>query len=254
MTTARQFTGKSASYDRHRWSYDPAAAAALRDIAGLDGTGVAADLGAGTGALTRHLAPLFARVLAIDPNAEMLERAREVARDQPGVACIRASAEQSCLRDGAVDLVAVGRALHWFEPQAARREMIRILRPPHWLAVFSVPCLDDRLLAAVRAAQTAANGWNVGADKHQTGRSAISPGDYFRHQRWHKLRFPQVVEEHWADFLGRICSLSPAPHPHHPLYPRLETALREVFDAFSDGGVLMVRIATELAVGTMDDP
>ncbi len=249
-----QFSDKAAVYDRYRWTYDPAAIGALRDIAALTGAEVAADIGAGTGALTRHLAPLFSRVLAIEPNPAMFERAGVVAAEYPAVERIRACAEQTGLPDRSVDLVTVGRALHWFDPHAARREMLRILRPPRWLAVFAVPCLDKPLLAAVKGVQTAANGWNVGVDKHKSGKSAISPRDYFRNDNWQRMQFPREIEEQWPDFLGRICSLSPAPQRHHPRYPQLEAALREVFDAFSSDGVLRVRVATELVVGTMEAP
>lgn len=249
-----QFSTKAGIYDRYRWSYDPAAIDALGDIAGLTGRETIVDIGAGTGLLTRHLARTFSRVIAIDPDAAMLGHAGAVAAEYSHVERILALAERTGLADHSVDVIAVGRALHWFEPHAARREMLRILRPPRWLAVFSVPCLDKMLIAAVRGTQTVDNGWEVTVDKFQTGRHAMSPQDYFGDARYRRLQFPRMIRESWTDFLGRICSLSPAPGREHPRYAHLEAALREVFDCFSVDGMLHVPIATELLVGTMDPP
>jgi len=84
------------------------------------------DLAAGTGKLTRLLIPTGAAVLAVEPVPEM--RA-ELERRVPGIAVLGGTAERIPLADRYVDAVAVGQAFHWFDADAALREIYRVLKP-----------------------------------------------------------------------------------------------------------------------------
>ena len=85
-----------------------------------------ADVGAGTGKLTRVLLELGADVVAIDPDREMLKQLRLAT---PLAYAKQGSAEALPLHDASVDFVTVGQAWHWVEPLAASREIGRVLRP-----------------------------------------------------------------------------------------------------------------------------
>jgi SAM-dependent methyltransferase len=90
------------------------------------------DLGAGTGKLTRSLAALGHRVVAVEPLEEMLARLRDAV---PDVAAVAGSAEEIPLADASADVVVCAQAFHWFEHATALREMARVLRPRGRLAV-----------------------------------------------------------------------------------------------------------------------
>ena len=85
-----------------------------------------ADVGAGTGKLTRTLLAAGAEVVAIDPDAAMLEA---LAAAVPGVPTLVGTAEALPLPDASVDAVVLGQAWHWVEPLAGSRETGRVLRP-----------------------------------------------------------------------------------------------------------------------------
>jgi SAM-dependent methyltransferase len=87
------------------------------------------ELGAGTGKLTRALAGLGVRVVAIEPDPRMLA----VLRDR-GLEGVEGSAEAIPLGDGGADVVVAGSALHWFDLEAALPEIHRVLRPGGRLA------------------------------------------------------------------------------------------------------------------------
>ncbi len=85
-----------------------------------------ADVGAGTGKLTRALLSRGADVVAIDPDEKMLDALRESVR---GVPALRGTGELLPLADASVDAAVFGQAWHWVEPDAASREVARVLRP-----------------------------------------------------------------------------------------------------------------------------
>jgi SAM-dependent methyltransferase len=85
-----------------------------------------ADVGAGTGKLTRTLlgAP-DAEVVAVDPDPAMLATLRTAV---PGVPAFVGTAERLPLPDDSVDAVVLGQAWHWVEPVAASAEIGRVVR------------------------------------------------------------------------------------------------------------------------------
>jgi SAM-dependent methyltransferase len=85
-----------------------------------------ADVGAGTGKLTRTIVEIGADVVAIDPDAQMLAALRE---NVHGVPTFVGSAERMPLPDGSVDAVLLGQAWHWVDPATAGAEAGRVLRP-----------------------------------------------------------------------------------------------------------------------------
>lgn len=121
---ARSFGGAADTYEAGRPEYP---ADAVRFLLGhLGDHPRVADVGAGTGKLTRMLVGLGADAVAVEPDAGML---RTFAASVPGVPMRLGSAEELPLDDGSMDAVVFGQAWHWVEPGAASREAARVLRP-----------------------------------------------------------------------------------------------------------------------------
>lgn len=123
---ARGFAAAGEVYERGRPDYPPAAVAALVHRLGIAAGVRVMDLGAGTGKLTRRLLGTGVQLLAVEPVADMRTAC---ARALPGTPVLGGAAEALPLRDGAVDVVVVGTAFHWFDGPAALRELHRVLRP-----------------------------------------------------------------------------------------------------------------------------
>jgi SAM-dependent methyltransferase len=116
------FAGSAAYYARGRMPYPPALAAALREELGLDGTGRLLDVGCGPGSLTHLLAPLFAAVVGLDADPEMV---RFAARDAaPNERFVHLRAEHLPADLGRFDVITLAQSFHWF----ARDEIARTLR------------------------------------------------------------------------------------------------------------------------------
>lgn len=104
---------------------------------GVLGPDVAAvDVGTGTGALARLIAPHVASVVAVDPSAPMIEQARRLDRDAGvSIAYRVATAEATGLPDGSADLILAGQCWHWFDADRATAEAVRLLRPGGHLVI-----------------------------------------------------------------------------------------------------------------------
>jgi SAM-dependent methyltransferase len=105
------------------WSEDVAALLAL----GVGATSTIVDLGAGTGAFARALAPLVARVIAVDPSEEMVAAMRE-----RGVDAVCAGFLSYEHQGDAPDAVFTRNALHHlpdFWKAAALERIARLLKP-----------------------------------------------------------------------------------------------------------------------------
>jgi SAM-dependent methyltransferase len=129
---ARGFDRGAADYERGRPGYPPEAVAHLARVLGLGPGRTVLELGAGTGKFTRLLVGTGARVLAAEPVAGMRE---ELARALPDVERLDVPAEDTGLAPGSVEAVVAANAFHWFDGDAAIREMVRILRPGRGVAV-----------------------------------------------------------------------------------------------------------------------
>ena len=124
---ALSFGQAAGIYEAGRPGYPSDAVAWLLDPARHNG-GVleVADVGAGTGKLTRTLVELGADTVAIDPDLEMLSALRD---NVPGVKTLPGTAERMPLPDESVDAVVLGQAWHWVDPEAGFTEVARVLRP-----------------------------------------------------------------------------------------------------------------------------
>lgn len=89
-----------------------------------EGAKLVVELGAGTGKLTRALAALGVRVVAVEPDLRMLAVLRGL-----GLEGLESSAEAIPFEDGVADAVVAGSSLHWFKLELALPEIHRVLRP-----------------------------------------------------------------------------------------------------------------------------
>jgi SAM-dependent methyltransferase len=123
------FERVAAEYERGRPGYPREVVEAL---ALPDGARVA-DVGAGTGKLTRALAAAGLDVVAVEPLASMRDALRAAV---PGVEIVDGTAEALPLGDASVDAIASADAFHWFDGARAAPELARVLKPGGALLVL----------------------------------------------------------------------------------------------------------------------
>nr|MBC7244454.1 class I SAM-dependent methyltransferase [Chloroflexota bacterium] len=115
-------------------THTPFASKIVECLPPVQGKATIVDLGTGPGLLPIQLGKLLpeARIIGVDPSAEMLEIAQQNAREA-GMSHFEAmvgTAEEIPIESDSVDLVVTQSSLHeWEEPQKAFAEVLRVLKP-----------------------------------------------------------------------------------------------------------------------------
>jgi SAM-dependent methyltransferase len=136
-TAAAGFASAAEVYERARPSYPEEAVAWLVERTALGPGKTVLDVGAGTGKLTRLLVSSGARVVAVEPIAEMRALI-------PDAEVVDGTAEELPFPDATADVITVAQAFHWFDHDRALPELHRVLRPGGALAlVWNMRDLED---------------------------------------------------------------------------------------------------------------
>lgn len=96
-----------------------------------------ADLGCGTGILSRGMAIRGAKVFGIDPSIELLNVAKELDQTHNiDTTYIQSTSEVTQLDNESIDIVTTLRAWHWFDRVATLQEINRIIKKNGYLLVM----------------------------------------------------------------------------------------------------------------------
>ncbi|MGD0051844.1 MAG: class I SAM-dependent methyltransferase [Vulcanimicrobiaceae bacterium] len=241
MNPTERFTDRAEAYAAGRPSYPPAALDALLGGLGDPAEVVVADLGAGTGIGARLLAERGARVFAVEPNAAM----RAAAAPNSLVRWIDGTAEATGLEEASVDLVVAFQAFHWFRPEDALREMLRVVRPAGRAAVvYNERNEDDPFTGA----------YGEIVRRHQTGgnerRRAAGLEAFESFPGWRVVRRVVVDNEQVMDRAGVVRRASSTSNlPQSGLAAEaLRRELDALIDAHAAGGRVTMRLRTILDI------
>jgi len=142
--STRRFSDRVDDYARYRPSYPDELPRLLERECGLAPGVRVADVGSGTGILSRMLLERGAEVHGVEPNREMRGAGERLLAGYRGFTSVAGTAEATTLEGGSVALVTAGQAFHWFDREKAREEFARILAPGGYAAlVWNSPRYDS---------------------------------------------------------------------------------------------------------------
>ena len=235
---------KAELYHKHRLPYAPEAAEAL--LAKIGRPTTIADIGAGTGQLSKLFAPNCDTIHAIEPDDSMRAVATSTLANFPNIEIRDATAEQTSLPDNSVDLILIGNAFHRFKPEACQ-ELKRILKPQGSVALFSYQFPNQAYMDMLNEKLTQAKTMRTKVDKnwHNLPIEAL-----FGDVPTTTLRFSQSSQEGWSSFFGAACARMEAPEPNNPEFPLYQAIHQEIFDAFAINGQIEIVYKTQVLFGT----
>ena len=250
LRPTERFTDRVGDYSRYRPDYPARAVTWIAQRAGLGPGDPVADVGSGTGILTARLLDAGFAVWAVEPNTAMRLAAEQALGGRPGFTSVHGTAEDTTLPAASVRLVTAAQAYHWFRPDAARAEFLRILAPGGWCALIwnerataGSPLLEayDALLVRHCPVYPA------------VGRAAPKSDLEFLFQEsgWIEHRLPNSQAMDLEGLKGRARSASYVPPPGDPAHDQIMAGLEELFARFARDGAVEFPYITEIFMGRL---
>ncbi|WP_341348541.1 class I SAM-dependent methyltransferase [Paenibacillus sp. FSL H3-0469] len=249
MNSGERFSNRVDSYLKYRPSYPQEAIDYLYDYIGLRLNSKIADIGSGTGSLSKLLLERGSNVIAVEPNKAMREAAEQRLHSNPNFQSRSGSAEATGLPDRSVDFIVCAQAFHWFDQAAAQTEFRRILQPGGKVILLWNSRLTQGTSFREEYDQLLRT---YGTDYEQVNHKNISPAilrSFFKENTMHKSQFEMTQEFDFAGLSGRLLSSSYSPVPGHPNYKPMMTELQNIFDRHNQHGVVPFEYETEIFWG-----
>jgi len=248
----QRFSNRVTDYVRYRPGYPSALIGLLRDECGLEPYHRIADIGSGTGLLSQLFLKNGNFVWGVEPNREMREAGADFLLSYSKFVSVTGSAEASTLADASADFVIAGQAFHWFEPDAARLEFARILKPKSWAGII----WNDRRLSETafgRAYEDLLVRYGTDYARVKEAYPELQDMDkFFGTGDFLKRELPNFQEFDFEGLSGRVRSSSYAPKEGQENYAPMMAALRELFLATEKSGRVRMDYTTQIYLGQLD--
>lgn len=224
-----RFTNRVKNYIKYRPGYPEAIIDYLKSENVLKNDSIIADIGSGTGISAELFLKNGNTVYAVEPNDAMREAAEKLLAGYGNFRSINASAEDTTLPDGSIDLIVCAQAFHWFDIPKAKSEFSRILKPAGRICLMwnerildGNPFLIDyeKLLIKYGTDYTAVRHENIDENKLN---------EFFANG-YTTRSFPNKQVFDLVGVTGRLLSSSYTPQYDSPLYEPMLAGLNEIFE------------------------
>jgi SAM-dependent methyltransferase len=243
-----RFSNRVEDYIKYRPDYPIEILDLLSAQCGFSPDTVVADIGSGTGILTRIFLDNDNAVIGVEPNDAMREAAEKLLVDYARFQSINGSAENTTLPAECCDLVVAGQAFHWFEPLKARQEFQRILRPEgHCVILFN----DRQTDATPFLREYEAFLQSLEGDYKQIDHKNISDEAMlvFFGGKVKKARFDNFQRFDLDGLIGRVASSSYCPPRDDPRFAEVTAALKDLFTRHAHAGRVVFSYDTVMFYG-----
>lgn len=244
----QRFSSRVDNYARYRPGYPPEVLETLKTECGLTKASVIADIGSGTGLLSRVFLENGNRVLGVEPNQKMREAGEQILQHCPQFTSVAGTAEATSLLDCSVDFVTAGQAAHWFDREKSHQEFARILKPGGWVVlIWNERKTDTTPFLVAYEELLLTYGTDYREVRHEKTTAEID--SFFA-----PAPFQTRVIEYRQDFdyralEGRLLSSSYTPQVEDPKYAPMLKELRRIFDACQKGGKVSFEYYTRMYYG-----
>lgn len=242
----KRFSSRVENYIKYRPSYPLEIIEFLKGKKILAEDSVIADIGSGTGILTRLFLDNGNQAYGIEPNKDMRKAAEKFLQKYTNFTSLDGSAESTGLEENCIDLITAGQAFHWFDVKKSKREFKRILKPNGNIALI----WNNR--------GKAGGGFNssyenfilkYGVDYREVRKNERNVDLFFNFQ---KEIFYNFQELDFTSFKGRVLSSSYIPLANNPIFPKMILELEDLFNKNQRNGFIRIEYDTEIYLGKVE--
>lgn len=241
-----RFSSRVENYVKYRPNYPKEIISFLISEEILTQKTLIADIGSGTGILSKLFLDNGNTVYCVEPNNEMRFAAEEYLREYPGFVSINGSAENTGLNDKTIDMITAGQAFHWFEFEKSKAEFNRILKPSGYLVIIwnSRKKSNDDFSIAYETLVS-----KYGSDYKEVRINENMVDDFFNYQM---KTFNNYQDLDFEGFKGRLLSASYMPLEDDPKYSDLLQEISEIFDSYQENGKIKILYDTQVYFGQLE--
>jgi SAM-dependent methyltransferase len=246
----QRFSSRVDNYIRYRPGYPPEVLATLKSECGLSSRCAIADVGSGTGLLSRIFLENGNRVYGVEPNQEMREAGERILKNYPQFISVAGTAEATTLPGRSLDLVTAAQAAHWFDSRKARREFVRILKPGGWVVlIWNERKTDSTPFLAAYEALLLTYGTDYHEVRHERTTSEIDR--FFAPARFTAKSFEYRQDFEYEALEGRLLSSSYTPQAGDARHVPMLKELRRIFEQHKKDGRVGFEYNTRMYYGQL---
>jgi len=252
-----KFDGKGENYSKYRPSYPKEFIDYINSIDGLDENSIIADIGSGTGILSKQLLDIGKCVITVEPNADMRGIAESILGDYKNFTSINATAENTTLSDHSVDLITVAQAFHWFDRDKFKEECKRILKPDGKVVLVwntRVPANEsmedyERIIRKYCPDFEGFSGRKCSSLYKEAGLEGENDFEIFFDNGYEEKSFQNDLINSLERFIGGALSASYAPNENDENYTAFVTDLKTCFNKHAVNESMLMPFVTRSYLG-----
>jgi ubiquinone/menaquinone biosynthesis C-methylase UbiE len=223
----QRFTGRADAYSKYRPTYPTRILGILKEKIAFDSSKIIADLGSGTGILSKLFLEHGNWVFGVEPNEDMRNKAEASLVGFSKFISVNGTAENTTLKDRSIDLISIGQALHWFDPVKSWKEFKRIVNENGWLCVVYNDRKSDS--EVMRKYESIVKKYSRNRPRMERIEGDVL-SDFYPAWSFEKylLSNDQVLD--FEGLMGRLSSASYMPQPGDDEFLSVKEELKEMFD------------------------
>jgi len=245
-----RFTETVENYIKYRPSYPAEVIQVLIKECGMTEKSIIADIGSGTGILSKLLLEQRSTVYGIEPNQAMRNAAEKYLKEYPNFISINGAAEATRLKDCSVNIITAATAFHWFNAEKSRVEFKRILKTSGWLMlVWNVRDTESKIMRDYEnlILRYGKDYRNSKAKEFDT----TATENFFKPYKMKTASFKNMQQFDWEGLKGRQLSASHSLREGDTEYDDMLKELKIIFERYQKNGKVEFLYNTKLYYGQL---
>jgi ubiquinone/menaquinone biosynthesis C-methylase UbiE len=241
FTPIQRFQKNVEYYAKYRPRYPEKILSILKERGILYSSMVIADIGSGTGILSKLFLDKGYKVIGVEPQEQMRLYAEKYLSNYNKFVSVDARAENTSLFPHSIDLITVGQAFHWFNLNIdkVKEEFIRVLKP------------NGHVLLAWNRSNTERPRYGQFLKKYASDYEQVRDLQYQIDydgffQSYESIQIPNSHYHDFEEFKGLTLSSS---YMQDKLSPEMISELQAIFDELSCKGQIEIDYITHIYLG-----